>query len=32
MRELSQSENAKTILLPADIQEAVKGLFGKAVR
>lgn len=32
MRELSQSDNAKTILLPADIQEAVKGLFGKAVR
>ncbi|MFV0664183.1 SPFH domain-containing protein [Denitromonas sp.] len=32
MRELSQSENAKTILLPADIQEAVKGLFGKAMR
>ena len=32
MRDLSQSENAKTVVLPADIQEAVKGLFGKAVR
>ncbi|TVO53447.1 SPFH domain-containing protein [Denitromonas halophila] len=29
MRDLSQSDNAKTVILPADIQEAVKGLFGK---
>ena len=32
MRELSQSDNAKVVLLPADIQEAVKGLFSRAVR
>ncbi|TVT48779.1 MAG: SPFH/Band 7/PHB domain protein [Denitromonas halophila] len=32
MRDLSQSDNAKTVILPADIQEAVKGLFGKVAR
>ncbi|WP_333856648.1 SPFH domain-containing protein [Denitromonas sp.] len=32
MSDLSQSENSKTVIFPADIQEAVKGLFGKVAR
>ena len=28
---LASSENAKTVLLPADIQETIKGLLGKKV-
>ena len=29
MQELGQSQNAKMVILPADLQEAVRGLFGK---
>ncbi|MBT0963398.1 SPFH domain-containing protein [Denitromonas iodatirespirans] len=32
MRDLSQSDNAKVVVMPADIQEAVKGLFSRAAR
>ena len=30
MGRLAESENAKTVLLPADIQETLKGLLGRA--
>ncbi|MDR2924537.1 MAG: SPFH/Band 7/PHB domain protein [Azoarcus sp.] len=32
VQKLAASENAKVVLLPADIQEAIGGLIGKAIR